>query len=180
METSPFITQPFIDTNIRAVQATHTDTDQVSSLLYQTAKWLRNQGSTQWSDLLEGNDKHSTADAIASGDVFLFKEGETIAGMVILLQKPNHWDLTLWGNTDHEDALYLHRLTTNRDFAGRYLGNKILTWVETGIYFPGKRRIRLDCVASNPTLNSLYRSMGYEFKNSNPIGFNTYEKSLPV
>ena len=59
------------------------------------------------------------------------------------------------------------------------MGEAIVNWAGSGIHFPGKDRIRLDCIANNEKLNAFYRSCGYAFKGSaaNPMGvFNKYEK----
>ncbi len=172
------INAPYIDSNIEAIQAKTTDTKQVEELLFQTAKWLQNRGSTQWNELLDGYDKHGTTEAITRGEVFLFKEDKEIVGMVVLLQKPSQWDLNLWGEEEQDKSIYLHRLISNREYSGRQLGRKILTWSEQGIHFPSKNQIRLDCISNNPILNDFYRSMGYTFKGTSPSGFNKYEKRI--
>lgn len=71
------------------------DTEEVMSLLVGIAEWLKSRGSTQWAGLLEGKDSHNTIDAIRRGDVFVFKQGLEIAGIVMLLSKPSQWDREL-------------------------------------------------------------------------------------
>ncbi|TJY42265.1 GNAT family N-acetyltransferase [Cohnella pontilimi] len=154
------------------------DTDAVKRLLVRTAEWLKSKGSTQWSGLLHGEDYHDTAGAIRRGDVYVFHVGGVLAGTVILLQQPSAWDRDLWGDEGHEPSIYLHRLAINRELGGTGLGTRIMRWAETGIRFPGKDRIRLDCIADNPVLNRFYSGLGYEFKGTAPTGFNLYEKKL--
>jgi len=55
----------------------------------------------------------------------------------------------------------LHRLIVNRDYAGQELGFAILSWIDNGIQFTGKDRIRLDCIAHNEKLNNFYKQCGY-------------------
>jgi ribosomal protein S18 acetylase RimI-like enzyme len=165
-----------IDPDITVRQAAPDQTAEVTQLLVLTAEWLQSKGSNQWSSLLRGDDYHDTAGAIRRGDVFVFHQGEVLAGMVILLQRPSQWDVKLWGEEGHETAVYLHRLSINRQFGGTGLGAKMMRWAESGIRFPGKDRIRLDCIADNPLLNEFYRGLGYEWKGSAPGGFNLYEK----
>ncbi|WP_309272910.1 GNAT family N-acetyltransferase [Paenibacillus sp.] len=159
-----------------AVQAGPEDKEAVNGLMLQTAAWLQSKGSKQWHELLAGEDRHRVPDAIDRGEVFIFKHDDTIAGMVILQQHASAWDRSLWGEEGHETAVYLHRLCINRDFGGKRLGDAILRWAEQGIRFPGKDRIRLDCISSVPDLNRLYGGAGFTYKGQAPSGFNLYEK----
>jgi RimJ/RimL family protein N-acetyltransferase len=164
----------------KASRARLEDTEAVKQLLVRTAQWLKSKGSTQWSGLLEGEDYHDIAGAIQRGDVYVFHLGEVLAGTVILLQQPSSWDRELWGDEGHELSVYLHRLAINRDFGGTDLGTRIMRWAESGIRFPGKDRIRLDCIADNPVLNRFYSGLGYEFTGTTPKGFNLYEKQVKL
>jgi ribosomal protein S18 acetylase RimI-like enzyme len=163
---------------ISVSQAKPSDTSDVMNLLVGTAKWLQSKGSTQWSALLSGDDHHNVAGHIEKGELFLFKDGAALAGIVLLMQVPGDWDRNLWGPDGHESNVYLHRLAINRDYAGRNLGADIVKWAETGVSFPGKTVMRLDCIASNPQLNAFYASLGYTFKGTSPSGFCLYEKPL--
>ncbi|MDR9852414.1 GNAT family N-acetyltransferase [Paenibacillus sp. VCA1] len=165
---------------IFAAQARPEDKMAVNSLMVQAAAWLQGKGSKQWHELLAGEDRHGVAEAVDRGDVFIFKQGDALAGMVILQQHASAWDRALWGNEGHESAVYLHRLCIDRAFAGRQLGSAILNWAVNGIRFPHKDRIRLDCIASVPALNSLYSGAGFESRGSAPDApFNLYEKPVP-
>ncbi|MBP1973189.1 GNAT family N-acetyltransferase [Cohnella thailandensis] len=144
-----------------ARQALPEDAEAVMELLVQTATWLRSTGSAQWSGLLEGNDSHRTSDAVRRGDVFVFEEEGHLAGMVMLLRQPSDWDRELWGEEGHEGAVYVHRLAVSRLFRGKRLGRDIMEWVKNGIRFEGQDRVRLDCIADNPTLNDFYSRLGF-------------------
>lgn len=165
---------------IRAVQAGAEDKAAVNGLMVQAAAWLQSKGSNQWHELLAGEDRHGVPEAVDRGDVFIFKKGEALAGMVILQQHASAWDRSLWGDEGHESSVYLHRLCINRDFAGEQLGSAILDWAVNGIRFPRKDRIRLDCIASVPALNRLYSGAGFEYRGPAPgASFNLYEKRVP-
>ncbi|SFE72565.1 hypothetical protein SAMN05216378_3851 [Paenibacillus catalpae] len=171
-----------IQNHIKVFQAREEDTAAVLQLLVNTAKWLESKGSAQWNALLHGEDSHQTPEAIKRGEVYLFVQEDTLLGMVMLMQQASPWDRELWGEEGHESSVYLHRLNINRAAAGTNLGEAIVSWASTGIHFPGKDRIRLDCIANNPKLNDFYlNSCGYAFKGmaSNPVGeFNLYEKKV--
>ncbi|MGG1571686.1 GNAT family N-acetyltransferase [Fictibacillus sp. NRS-1165] len=165
-----------VNDEVLAYQASAEDTQEVMGLLVNTAQWLKSKGSTQWSELLEGKDVHGMARSILEGDVFIFKNKESkIAGVVMLPQKASAWDLELWGE-DHQAAIYLHRLAIDRNAAGKNLGGDILNWVTNSISFSGKSVIRLDCIASNESLNRFYRGAGFTFRGTSESGFNIYDK----
>lgn len=146
-------------------QAKEEDTENVLSLLVETAQWFKDNGSTQWNALLQGIDSHGTAGAVQRGDVFICKDETEIAGMVMLLQKPSKWDQNLWALQEEQPntAIYLHRLAISRKYAKHQLGEAILNWCKESIHFKGKDKIRLDCVASNEFLNAFYRRTGYTY-----------------
>lgn len=121
-----------------ACPAVYEDAESITGLLVRTAEWLRDRGSNQWSGLLKGQDTHDITGSIENGHVFVFKKDEELAAVVMLLPEPSEWDRTLWGDDGHEESIYLHRLAVSRRFAGQGLGARVLHWVETGIYFPGK------------------------------------------
>jgi ribosomal protein S18 acetylase RimI-like enzyme len=175
--------QEYINPDIRASQAQPDDTPAVTNLLVRTAEWIRSLGSTQWQGLLQGEDSHDTPAAIRRGDVFAFKSGDTLVGIMLLFRHPSAWDRELWGVEGHESSIYLHRLAINRDFAGRGLGEQMLRWADSGIEFPVKDRIRLDCMADIPYLKAFYRKAGYTFKGeaANHLGrFNLFEKGVSI
>lgn len=64
----------YINDGFQAVQAQPEDTEEVLSLLAETASWLKSKGSSQWNALLQGEDSHDTPSAIRRGDVFVFKK----------------------------------------------------------------------------------------------------------
>ncbi|PWW33155.1 MULTISPECIES: GNAT family N-acetyltransferase [Paenibacillus] len=173
------ITSDYINDEFKALQAQPEDTEDVMSLLMETAEWLRSQGSSQWNALLKGEDSHHTAEAIQRGDVFVFKKGSDVAGMVILMSHPSAWDVHLWGSKAHagDGALYLHRLAIRRKYAQSGLGRAILQWSSSGIQFEDKHIVRLDCGADNATLNAFYTRNGYTFVGETD-GYSTYEKAV--
>lgn len=175
------IRSQYINNGFQAVQAQPEDTEEVRSLLVETASWLKSQGSSQWNALLQGQDSHDTPSAIRRGDVFVFKKEAEIAGMVILMQKPSPWDHKLWGDKAHAEdgALYLHRLAIRRKYARTGLGQSILEWSSSGIQFEKKSLVRLDCGADNVTLNAFYARNGFSYAGGQD-GFSIYEKSIEL
>lgn len=161
------------------VQAKIVDTEDVLSLLVETAGWFKDNGSTQWNGLLKGIDSHRADEAVQRGDVFVCKIDGEIAGMVMLLQKPSEWDRNLWvlHEEDPNEAIYLHRLAIRRKYAKHQLGEEILNWCKESIRFKGKDKIRLDCLASNEFLNAFYRRTGYTYVGEKE-GYSLYEQTI--
>ncbi|MFD7521827.1 GNAT family N-acetyltransferase [Paenibacillus chitinolyticus] len=155
---------------------------QIERLMVETAKWLRSKGSTQWSGLLSGSDDHDMAGALEREEVVVFKAAEgTLLACAILQQEAEDWDRKLWGLAPGETgtSIYLHRLAINRGHAGRNLGKTVMEWIRQEMSFPGKDRIRLDCIGSNETLNTFYKTCGYTYIGESD-GFSLYENMLPV
>ncbi|TKH45122.1 GNAT family N-acetyltransferase [Paenibacillus terrae] len=177
------IVDPFVNPELRVFQAGAEDQEQVQELILQTARWLHSRGSTQWGNLLQGKDDHNLGGAIARGEVITFRTSEdhALAGAVILQQQPSAWDRKLWGlddaDSDGGTSVYLHRLVVDRDRTGKGLGRELVQWIEKGIRFTGKDRIRLDCIAGNDKLNQFYQQCGYTYIGETG-GYNIFEKML--
>jgi len=59
------------------------------------------------------------------------------------------------------DAMYLGGLAVIRKFSGNGYGTELVKWAKAETERIGKQRLRLDCVASNKTLQNYYRSLGF-------------------
>ncbi len=181
--TSMTIVESSVKPGLTAFQASAEDQAEVHELILKTARWLHSKGSTQWGKLLRGEDDHNLDGAIARGEVVIFRTSEDhrLAGAVILQQQPSAWDSRLWGleETDSEEgtSVYLHRLVVDRDNSGKGLGRELMQWIEQGIRFAGKDRIRLDCIAGNDKLSGFYKQCGYTYMGETN-GYNTFEKML--
>lgn len=147
---------------MRIERAATTDSRQALRLLIETAEWLRGKGSSQWSDVLEGADKHGLAEAVQRGDVYYYYNHEELVGMFAAWKTPSDWDRLLWGTlTEAGNACYLHRIIIRPAYKGKGYGNQLLTDIKT--YFKNEvKELRLDCLASNPKLVSFYSKNGFK------------------
>lgn len=168
-----------VNEGVLASQAELKDTQDIMDILIGTAKWLQSKGSTQWSGLLQGEDSHDMVGSISRGEVYVFKENGICVATVILKQGVSEWDQDLWGKNEGNSntSVFVHRLAIHRGYAGKGLGADIMHWIESGVQFAGKDRIRLDCVSDNDILNSFYSQCGYEYKGE-VNGFSKYERLL--
>lgn len=173
----PQIIQHILPGGFHVARATEADQQDIQELLLKTAQWLESRGSKQWSALLDGHDVHGTAEAIAAGNVFVFRLDNELAGMVILFWEPTAWDLGLWASEEPRQAVYLHRLAIARKLAGSGLGSQILEWALSGIRFPGREVMRLDCMAGVGALNKFYQGHGFDFLGERK-GFHIYQRPL--
>ncbi|HIW31152.1 MAG TPA: GNAT family N-acetyltransferase [Candidatus Paenibacillus intestinavium] len=180
--TSLQIINPSVFEDFHAFQATAEDMNVIRDLIVHTVNWLKSMGSTQWNSLPNEQDDHYLANAIANGEVIVFRKTGTdaLAGSVILQQHPGDWDRKLWGAiaASKNDAIYLHRLIVNREYSSRELGSHILSWIDQSIQFTGRDRIKLDCIAHNEKLNAFYMRCGFTYMGETD-GFIIYEKLLP-
>ncbi len=164
--------------HFQMVKASEKDTEAILALLIDRAKWFQENGSMQWHGLLEGVDSHRTRDKIEEGKVFIYRDNDQIAGMVMLLPDPSEWDEMLWQDQPIvEDAIYLHRIAVNRSYANGGLGKKILKWACGSVHFEGKSRIRLDCVADNQFLNAYYKTAGFTYLGEKD-GYSLFERFI--
>lgn len=157
-------------------QATAENREQINQLMHETATWLKNAGSTQWNDILEGTDVHQIGERIHQNEVFLLTQGKETAGTMIVRKTPSSWDNNLWGEKAKETAYYVHRLMIRRTYKGMELANKMLQFAEKQAALKGVPYLRLDTLATNVALNRLY-SQTFTFLLSKD-GYALYEKQV--
>ncbi|MBM7689368.1 GNAT family N-acetyltransferase [Enterococcus ureilyticus] len=145
-------------------KVTKTETKIALSILKESAEWLQEIGSDQWSDILQGEDKHGLAEAVERGEVFFFYNNKNqLAGMVAAWKNPTAWDKLLWQEYDPKQfAYYLHRVIIRPNYRGSGYGKELLT--ELKLKFKTEvSELRLDCLARNQKLIQFY--LGNEFVN---------------
>lgn len=139
-----------------------TDSQQALGILKEAALWLQDIGSSQWAEVLQGEDKHGLANAVENGDVYYYFDKEQLVGLFAAWKKPTTWDQFLWGNqTQIKDAYYIHRIVIRPTYKGKGYGNKLLRDIKA--YFKKDAEVlRLDCLASNQKLISFYNKNEFE------------------
>lgn len=123
------------------------------------ADWLADLGSDQWAEPFPTN---LIAASIRRGEVFLVKEspGADAAATVTLDREA---DDLLWTEAERaEEALYVHKLTVDRAFAGQRLGERILDWAGDQAVRRGATWLRLDAWTSNARLQRYYQELGFK------------------
>lgn len=143
-------------------QATIMDTTTAMTLLKESAEWLKETGSDQWSDVLQGVDKHGLTEAVEKGEVFFFyNRKKELAGMAAAWKIPTEWDRLLWGEIGIDQAAcYLHRVIIRPNYRGKAYGKELLT--ELKQKFRGQViELRLDCLGNNKKLIDFYQQNGF-------------------
>jgi ribosomal protein S18 acetylase RimI-like enzyme len=117
------------------------------------------------------------AETIMRGEAWIARWRGERAGMIKL-----EWqDTTTWGQTPW-DAVYVHGLSTHRDFAGKGVGLALLRWAERAAEAAGREYVRLDCNADNPELRAYYERAGFRQCGEVALGHRVaarYEKRIP-
>ncbi|WP_170923061.1 hypothetical protein A5821_003192 [Enterococcus sp. 7F3_DIV0205] len=140
-------------------QAKITDAKTAIGLLKESAQWLKETGSDQWSDVLQGEDKHDLADAVGKGEVYFFYNSKNeLVGMAAAWKVPTEWDKMLWQEFGFDQtACYLHRVIIRPLYRRNAYGKELLNALKQR--FSGEvSELRLDCLASNQKLVQFYRS----------------------
>lgn len=120
--------------------------------------WLRTLGTDQWA-------KPFPADHILSsirrGEVFVIREEpHSDAAATITLDRDA--DPRLWTSEEiAEPALYVHKLTVDRAYAGTGLGSALLDWAGEQAVQQGAKWLRLDAWSTNLRLQAYYLKHGF-------------------
>lgn len=166
---------------ITLVQAQPSDLAVITEILEEAAIWIASLDIDQWRPgyFLGTSSQLSIAQNIREGEAYLVLYNEQVIG-TITVQAGSAFDEELWGDETLQDALYVHRMSVRRPFAGRGIGYVLLKWSEQLAASAGKTSIRLDCMADNSALCAYYERWGFTCRGI--IGQNwkssIYEKSV--
>jgi GNAT superfamily N-acetyltransferase len=128
------------------------DLDAVFRLLQDARDWQKARGGDAWREF----DRSQIATDIAAGCVHLAKEQGTVRGAVTLVES----DPLVWG-PDGRNALYLHRLVSSRQAAGRGAGALLIRWARTVAVWRCKKWLRLETWNENRALRGYYENQGF-------------------
>jgi GNAT superfamily N-acetyltransferase len=128
----------------------------------EAARWLAARGIDQWQkpypteDLMEEGMLRS----IRAGETFIVWDDDSTPAATITVDR--------WANPDlwtpkeaAEPALYAHKLTVARDYAGQGLGVELLDWAGTRAAAAGDRWLRVDVWTTNRQLQDYYVRLGF-------------------
>jgi GNAT superfamily N-acetyltransferase len=140
---------------VRPARADELDT--VAELWDEASRWLGERGIDQWQ---YPPHRATIAHGIAAGECWLVEEDGRVVGTITVDECA---DEEFWRPEDEpEDALYLHRMVTIREVAGREIGSALLDWASRRAKSLGKRWVRLDAWRDNPQLHRYYADRAFE------------------
>jgi GNAT superfamily N-acetyltransferase len=138
------------------------DASAAEALLDAAAAWLRSRGIDQWKPGRFGEEVRQT---IASGDLFVARRGEGLAGC-FMLESEEPASVTRW-LIDQRRApapgAFLARLAVARDAAGSGLGVELLNTACAIAAEHGLGYLRLVCVAGNERLRRYYLEASFAY-----------------
>jgi GNAT superfamily N-acetyltransferase len=140
------------------VQAELADLPRLVKFRTDSAAWLSKLGTDQWAKPFPAD---HMVQSIRNAEVFLIKEGlRSDPAATVTLDRDA--DPRLWTLSEQaEDALYVHKLSVARQYAGMDLGGRILDWCGDRAARAGARWLRLDAWTTNSKLHAYYRDHGF-------------------
>lgn len=132
------------------------DLDILLALRDEAARWLAGLGIDQWSSpwpsqnlMVEGMLRN-----ILAGETFVVWDRITAAATITVDRWANP---DLWTKAEcAEPALYAHKLTVARAYAGRALGTELLDWASSRAADSGATWLRADVWTTNDKLQQYY------------------------
>jgi hypothetical protein len=149
---------------LRVRQAAIGDTEEVSSILREAARWLEERGDALW------RDDELRADRITSevADGFYFLgEGSTGAVATVRFQLE---DSSFWPDSRPGESAFIHRLAIGRSAAGGVAAAAMLGWGVDRTRSLGRRYLRLDCEAARLRLRAVYERFGFRHHSDRQVG----------
>ena len=136
------------------------DGQRIIKLLKTIAQWMQGHGINQWQYLLSGGDDNEILEAVKHQETYIVQSDEELIATFTLSNTQSEWDRHIFGESNEEDSVYLHRLAILPKHMGKGLGKEILQWIEQN-YSTDKNYLKLDCVADNSKLNQFYLANGF-------------------
>ena len=145
-------------------QAIPQDIDAVAEILWEAARWLKEQGMPMWrqDELLPS---HIVAD-VDSGQFFLAECDGVPAGAIRFQLE----DRLFWPDLPQDDSAFVHRLAVRRRFAGGEVSSALFLWAIARTHTLGRRFLRLDCEVSRARLRAVYERIGFRFHSNKQVG----------
>ncbi len=140
------------------------DTEVVSSILLEAARWLAERGDPLWSADEMRADR--IAPDVANGLYFLGGGiGQNVATVKFQLDDP-----LFWPDSPPGQAAFVHRLAVRRSAAGGTTAASMLQWAVECTRLVGRSYLRLDCDANRPKLRAVYERFGFRHHSDRQVG----------
>jgi GNAT superfamily N-acetyltransferase len=138
------------------VPATADDVAAIRGLRRSLEEWMAQRGVDQW-PVGSGAPAERVTAQVERGEWWVVRDDEGVVASVRLIAS----DPEYWGDDD-TPALYVHGLMVDRRATGSGLGRELVEWAYARACAAGVDWLRLDHRSSNPHLDDVYRSFGFE------------------
>ena len=139
----------------------------VLGLIADARSWLGTKGTDQWAEPWPDREQRDARvlRGLENKKTWIVWDGNNPAATVTMANwhNPAVWSKGACECDLAERAVYVHRLITARNYAGRGLGAQLIDWAglrARSIY--GARWIRIDVWTSNDALHRFYEKIGFE------------------
>ena len=154
---------------------TPAELDVIHALAHACRKHMRQNGIDQWDENYP--DATILQNDIALNNLFVFRQNETVLGMVVLneTQDPEYAEIQ-WSTSESDRNLVVHRLAVHPDHQRNGIARKLMDFSENWAKENGFDAIRLDTFSQNPRNQKFYKNRGYTELGS---VFLSYKKKHP-
>jgi GNAT superfamily N-acetyltransferase len=150
--------------DIEFIKAMPEDAGLASSIMLETAEWLKQQGQALW--FPEELTPEKLMCSIDAGELYLVMVRNRPVGTVIFQLH----DKTYWPDMPEGDAAYIHKIILRRSATGKGLGAQIIAWAKEKARSLGMTYLRLDTEAARAKLCALYESAGFTRHSFRQVG----------
>ena len=151
------------------------DLSDLSSVLIDTVTWLNQEMISQWS--LDSISPEKLLEAYAKDEIHIGYLADRPVCSVVIQQK----DDIFWQGSNHDDALYLHKLAVINECRGTGLAETLVNLVCQRASELGRYYVRLDCRANRDKLCQFYIKQGFKHQGDIMVASSAhslYQKTL--
>lgn len=120
------------------------------------------------------------AKGINDGELFVVRDGENIAGTIILSHEPETgYDTVKWlTDLDYKDIYVIRTFAVHPQYLGKGIGKMLMKFADDEAKANNIKSIRLDVFRKNIPAIKLYESFGYEYLDTIDEGYSMYGLDL--
>ena len=149
--------------------------DEIIALTKACGLHMRQNGIDQWDENYP--DRQSIENDLQTQTLFVYKEGEQIAGIIVLNEhQDEEYGQVKWSTSEENRNLVVHRLAVLPEHQGKGLARKLMDFAESFAKEKKYDAIRLDTFSQNPRNQKFYGNRGYN--NLGPV-YLKYKKEHP-
>jgi GNAT superfamily N-acetyltransferase len=144
-----------VTSEIAIRRAAAQDTETVSSILQEAARWLEERAMPLWreQELSPARVEREVAEGLF---VLASCDGQAVGTMMFQLA-----DMDFWPEVPPGESCFVHRLAVRRRYAGGRVSSALLRWAVEETRRMGRRYLRLDCVKERAKLRAIYEGFGF-------------------